>query len=134
MPFSIIDAQSDSRVIMVTFLYQVHGRYEDLRISSGDSLNNGIHGVDINYAAQVNALSSTVRGQQGLASLGGPLGGNSRVQLNARFIRKKNRFIRLLILEFFLKPRQMPPVFQGLLCYIFYVPSEGRNRCYESNY
>ena len=86
MPFSIIDAQSDSRVIMVTFLYQVHGRYEDLRISSGDSLNNGIHGVDINYAAQVNALPCTVRRQQGLASPGRPLGGNSRIQLNARLI------------------------------------------------
>lgn len=119
---------------MVIFSYQVHGRYEDFRISSGDSLNDGIHGVDINYATQVNALSCTVRGQQGLASLGCPLGGNSRIQLNARFIRKKNRLIRLLILEFFLKPQQMPPVFQGLLCYTFYVLAEGRNQCYESNY
>ena len=119
---------------MVTFLYQVHSRYEDSRISFGDSLNDGIHGVDINYAAQVNALPCTARRQQGLASLGRPLGGNSRIQLNARFIRKKNRFIRLLILEFFLKPPQIPPVFQGLLCYTFYVLSEGRNQCDESNY
>jgi len=110
---------------MVTFLYQVHDRYESFSISFGDSLNDGIHGVDINYAAQVNALPCTIRRQQGLASLGRPLGGNSRIQLNPRFIRKKDRFIRLLILEFFLKPRQMPPVFQGLLCYTFYVPSEG---------
>lgn len=71
---------------MVTFLYQVHDRYEDFSISFGDSLNDGIHGVDINYAAQVNALPCTVRRQQGLASLGRPLGGNSRIQLNARLI------------------------------------------------
>ena len=94
MPSGIIDVEPDSRMRWVTIHEPLHKGYEAFCIAFRDFLNNGIHGAYVYDTTKVNAFTATFREQLRLASFGCPLSRNGRIQLNARFVWKKNRFIR----------------------------------------
>lgn len=86
----------------VTIRYPSQEREEVLCIASGNRMHHRILGVHIHDATQVHPFPAAIREQLGLASSRRPLGGDGGVQLNARLIGKEDRFLRLLLQEFFL--------------------------------
>lgn len=133
MPFGVVHIEPDSRMIRVTIRYPSQKRYEVLCISFGNLVHHRILGVHIYNATQVHPFPGAVREQLRLASSRRPLGGDGGVQLNARFIGKEDRFLRLLIQEFFLDRRETHPVAWDLLGDTFCALVVPRTQWHEAN-